>query len=132
MKNSTWIGTIFTTVSIWMGHVFFNLVYEWGMGWGLGTPAARPYPKSQMKASYTPPPPLCRQVIFCCFERKSRKYRGVKIVCRWSFVCFLTYLSWIRSMLHISLQKITTVVYTYKTIISIIDKSCQFITLSNM
>ena len=67
-------GVSFSPKSIWMGKIWkkvyewvqFSLleVYEWvcfltspiWMGWGRGTQAARPYPKSrQVTASYPPP-----------------------------------------------------------------------------
>ena len=68
------MGYLFHPKSIWMGK-FWKIVYEWGqfsiwevyewvmfftwpsiwMGWGSGTPAAHPYPKSWQ---VTPPPPV--------------------------------------------------------------------------
>ena len=83
-------GVSFSPKSIWMGKIW-NIVYEWGqfskivyewgqfsiwevyewvmfftwpgiwMGWGSGTPAAHPYPKSWQ---VTPPVPLSICVLF--------------------------------------------------------------------
>ena len=80
------MGYLFHPKSIWMGKIwkivyewgqFSKIVYEWGqfsiwevyewvmfftwpgiwMGWGSGTPAAHPYPKSWQVTPHPPPPP---------------------------------------------------------------------------
>ena len=55
--KSIWMGTI-AIGSIWMG-MFLTSPSIW-MGWGPGTPAARPYPKSWQ---VTPPPPLRERIL---------------------------------------------------------------------